>query len=266
MYGGAVRELSQGEEGAPAGYLSGMTTSLIWISGASGGIGRALSRTVPWDGARVIGISRSAPDGIDHVQADLSDPSSWPAVGASFEKELAGFDGERVVFVHAAGTVDPIGFAGEVDTDTYSRSVVLNSAAPQALGHMFLAAVRDLDAERALVMLTSGAAKSVYPGWTAYGAGKAAIDQWVRNAGAEHQARGGVRVLSVAPGTVDTEMQAQLRKTSEADFPHQKKFVDLHEAGKLADPEDVARTIWGLLDRDLDSGSVVDLRDLAGSG
>ena len=70
-------------------------------------------------------------------------------------------------------------------------------------------------------------------------------------------------MISVAPGTVDTGMQARLRKTSETDFPSQKKFVDLHEAGRLADPEEVARTMWSLLDRGLDNGSVVDLRDLA---
>jgi len=71
-------------------------------------------------------------------------------VGTSFEKELAGFDGQRVVFVHAAGTVEPIAFAGEADTDAYFRNVVLNSAAPQALGHLFLTAVRGIDADRHL--------------------------------------------------------------------------------------------------------------------
>ena len=111
-------------------------------------------------------------------------------------------------------------------------------------------------------MFTSGAAKSVYPGWSSYGAGKAAIDQWVRNAGAEQDIRGGVQVLSVAPGTVDTGMQAILRETSVDDFPSRQKFVDLHAAGKLSDPADVARRIWSLLDRGLDNGSVVDLRDL----
>jgi benzil reductase ((S)-benzoin forming) len=112
-------------------------------------------------------------------------------------------------------------------------------------------------------MLTSGAAKSVYPGWTAYGAGKAAIDQWVRNAGAEQEARGGVRVLAVGPGTVDTAMQGRLRETTESDFPKRQKFVDLHESGGLTDPDEVARDIWALLERGLDNGSVVDLRELS---
>jgi NAD(P)-dependent dehydrogenase (short-subunit alcohol dehydrogenase family) len=242
-----------------------MGDALIWISGASGGIGQALARTVPWEDARVIGINRRPAPGIENVEADLTRPSGWYASGASFDRELAGFDGERVVFVHAAGTLDPIGFAGEVETAAYIENVVLNSAAPQILGHLFLAAARNIAAKRHLLILTSGAARSVYPGWTSYGAGKAAVDQWVRDAGAEQSVRGGVEVLSVAPGTVDTGMQAQLRHTTEEAFPKRQKFVDLHAGGKLADPEEVAGSIWGLLERGLDNGSVVDLRELAGA-
>jgi len=236
--------------------------AVVWISGASDGIGQALVRTVPWPGARIIGISRRPPAGAEHLAADLADPHQWGVVGSSFARELAGFSGQRVVFVHAAGTLDPIGFAGEVDSAAYAANVVLNSAAPQVLGHLFLAASRAVPATRHLVMLTSGAARSVYPGWTSYGAGKAAVDQWVRDAGAEQQLRGGVQVLSVAPGTVDTDMQAQLRGTSAEAFPNRQKFVELHATAKLADPDAVGRDIWRLLGAGLENGSVVDLRNL----
>ena len=243
--------------------------ALIWITGASSGIGAALACTVPWEDARVIGVSRSVPPVGEHLQADLADVSSWAALGASFTRELDGFDGDRVVFMHAAGTLEPVGFAGEVDSRAYQANVLVNSAAPQVLGHLFLAAAREVDASRHLVMLTSGAAKSVYPGWSSYGAGKAAIDQWVRNAAGEQAIRGGVQVLSIAPGTVATDMQARLRQSDEDDFPKRQKFVDLHDCGKLRDAEEVAREIWSLLDRDLEDNSVLDLRDLsepAGSG
>ncbi len=240
------------------------TGSLIWISGASSGIGEALARAVPDEGARVIGISRRAPAGIEHLEADLADASHWGIVGDSFRRELVGFTGERVVFIHAAGTIEPLGFAGEVPTEAYAANVVLNSAAPQVLGHLFLAAVAEIEASRHLAMLTSGAASSVYQGWSSYGAGKAAIDQWVRDAGAEQSRRGGVQVLAVAPGTVDTGMQAQLRAVAEEDFPQRQKFLDLHAAGRLSDPDDVARRIWALLERDLDNGSVFDLREMGG--
>lgn len=239
-----------------------MPEALVWISGASSGIGRALAASVPWEGARIIDISRRGSPGLEHVEADLSDPTSWPAAAESFERELGDFSGGPAVFVHAAGTIDPIGFAGEVDTDAYSRNVVLNSAAPQVLGHAFLAAAKKAEAEGHLVMLTSGAASSVYPGWSSYGAGKAAVDQWVRDVGAEQEERGAIKVIAVTPGTVDTSMQEQIRQTSEDEFPKRQKFVDAHEKGELSDPDEVARQIWGLLDRGLDNGAVVDLRKL----
>ena len=217
------------------GSFAGMA-ALTWISGASAGIGQALVATVPWEG-RVIGISRRPPGGVEHLEADLADPAGWETVGASFRSE--------------------------VDDDAYRDNVVLNSAAPQILGHHFLAAVARLDGvARHLVHLTSGAASSVYPGWSSYGAAKAAIDQWTRNAGAEQDRRGGTQVLAVAPGTVDTAMQARMRDTSEHDFPARAKFVELHRQGRLSDAHDVARRIWSLLDRHLDNGAVVDLRQL----
>jgi len=239
-----------------------VSNSLIWISGASSGIGQALVASVPWPDARIIGINRRPAGGTEHLEADLSDPGSWRLVGESFRRELGAFSGERVAFIHAAGTVDPVGFAGEVDTDAYDRNVLLNSAAPQMLGHLFLAAASSVRARRHLIMLTSGAAHSVYEGWTAYGAGKAAVDQWVRDAGAEQSRRGGVQVLAVAPGTVDTAMQGVLRSTTEDDFPQRQKFVDLHREGRLAGVDEVAQKIWRLPDAGLDNGSVVDLRQL----
>lgn len=221
---------------------------------------------MPWESARIIGINRRPLTGIEHLEADLSDPGSWPAVGESFRREMAIFTGDRVALVQAAGTIQPLGFAGDVPTASYTANVLLNSAAPQVVGQMFLATVGDLDIRRHLVMLTSGAARSVYPGWSSYGAAKAATDQWVRDVGAEQSQRGGVEVLSVAPGTVDTAMQAQLRETSEADFPQRQKFLDLHRDGRLIDPDEVARDIWRLLDRGLENGAVVDLRELAERG
>lgn len=241
-----------------------MNETLIWISGASGGIGQGLIRTVPaaWGSARVIGIGRHEAPGAEHLAADLAVPEHWERVAASFKKELAAFEGDRVAFIHAAGTLNPIGFAGEVDTAAYLTNVLVNSASPQALGHLFIEHSRHLKAKRHYVVMTSGAAKSVYPGWSSYGAAKAAVDQWIRDVGAEQELRGGaVQVMAIGPGTVDTGMQAMMRATPVEDFPNRQKFIDLFEAGKLASPDDVGRGIWGCLDAGLPNGSVLDLRD-----
>lgn len=241
-----------------------MAESLVFITGASSGLGLALARTVPWSPARVIDVSRRGASGLEHVKADLADPAGWSAVAALFEREVAGYEGERIVFVHSAGTLEPIGFAGEVDAEAYARQVLLNSAAPQVLGDAFLRAARATRAACFVVMISSGAARSVYEGWSAYAAGKAAMDHWVRTAGAEQERRGGrVRILSVAPGVVETPMQEQIRATPSEDFPEVQRFHELARSGALRDPQDAARDVWSLLDRELPNGAVVDLRDLA---
>jgi benzil reductase ((S)-benzoin forming) len=241
--------------------------TLVIVTGGSAGLGRALLAAAP-PGARRIDVSRSGPGPDDaladvhHLAADLADPASWERVGRELGREIAGEAWERVSVLHSAGTLDPIGFAGEVDGDAYTENVLLNSAAGQVLGHHLLAAMRELDARRELVMLSSGAARTAYPGWSSYGAAKAATDQWVRAVGAEQAIRGGVRVLAVAPGVVGTAMQATIRETDERDFPPVDRFRRLHEDDQLEEPDEVARRLWALLDDDEPpTGSVVDLRD-----
>lgn len=235
--------------------------TLIWITGASQGIGKALIQTVPWQEARVIGISRRPGPASVHLAADLADPAGWDMVESSFQGELADFSGGRVAFLHAAGAIGPIGFAGETDPREYRASVLLNAAAPLILGEAFLRAGRHLGCRRQLVLLSSGAARRAYPGVAAYGAAKAAIDQWVRTTGNEQTRRGDVQVLSITPGRVATAMHEQLRATPDDQLPDRPEFVRLHQDGLLRDPREVAMQIWSLLDDPgITSGQVLDVR------
>lgn len=237
-------------------------SALVFVTGGSAGIGRALIETVPYAGARVVHFARRpAPGAHENVTLDLAEPASWARAAAVFERECRGFAGERVVLVHAAGVLTPIGFAGEVDPDAYRAHVLLNSAAPQALGDAFLRALAGTRAPATLLFIGSGASTSVYEGWSGYCAGKAAVDHWTRTVGAEQARRGGrCRVLCVAPGVVATAMQEEIRATDARDFPEVARFHELHTGGALRDPADVARDLWALLERDLPNGSVLDLR------
>ena len=236
--------------------------ALIWVAGASRGIGEALIQSVPWQAAHVIGVSRSPGPASDHLAADLATPAGWDMTEESFHRELAGFRGSRVVFLHAAGEIGPVGFAGETDPVEYRASVLLNAAAPLILGEAFLRAGRHLSCRRQLVLLSSGAARRPYPGVAAYGAAKAAVDQWVRATGDEQARRGDVQVLSVIPGRVATAMHEQLRAAPEDQLPDHPEFVRLHQDGLLSDPRDVALRLWSLLDDPgITPGQVLDLRD-----
>jgi benzil reductase ((S)-benzoin forming) len=242
-----------------------MVRNVVFLTGASSGIGRALREALPLENAQVTDISRSGTVDCEHFRADLADPTTWRSVADLFESRLKGFAGERAVFIHCAGTLHPMGAAGEVDSEAYERNVLLNSAAPQVLGHAFLRALGNCTATGVLVMISSGAAANVYDGWSSYGAGKAAVNQWVRTTGAEQARRGDrCRVIAIAPGVVETEMQERIRATTANDFPDVARFVEMHEAGELRQPDVVAREIWDMLLGDPENGAVVDLRDVAG--
>lgn len=237
---------------------------LVWISGASAGLGAALAATIPFESAELIDISRrGGTPGAHHVAVDLADPDSWQVVEKDFRQRIEADNPELVVFIHNAGTLTPLGSADHVDTEQYTRNVLLNSAAAQVLGQSFLSAVSGRDSEQHLIMLSSGAASRPHEGESSYCAGKAAIDQWVRTVGLEQQRRSpGCRVISVSPGSVDTAMQAELRAASSDEVPVSGRFREMQALDNLAKPETVARTIWSLLDRDLSSGTVLHVRDV----
>jgi benzil reductase ((S)-benzoin forming) len=232
---------------------------LTIVTGGSSGIGAELARQAAEDGHDVLVVSRrSGPFG-RHLSADLSHPDGWDRLSSHLVDEIAAAD--TVCLFHSAGTLTPIGFAGEVDQEAYRNNILLNAAAPPIIGDAFLRAVRLHPIPATLVMLTSGAARTAYPGWSGYCAGKAAVDHWTRAAGSEQAERSGAKVVAIAPGVVDTPMQAEIRSTDEHDFPSVDRFHQLHSDGDLGDPADVARRIRAAI-ADLDNGAVIDLRDL----
>ena len=53
----------------------------------------------------------------------------------------------------------------------------------------------------------------------------------------------GARVMSLAPGVIDTDMQVHLRGSAASGFPDRQRFVDLREKGMLTSPEDAAARV-----------------------
>lgn len=229
------------------------------MTGGSSGIGAEIARQAAEDDHDVVVFARRPGPVGRHVPVDLATDDGWDTLADVVASEIESAD--SVEMFHCAGTLTPIGFAGEVDAAAYRTNVLLNAAAPQVIGDVFLRLARRRQIPATLVMITSGAARNPYPGWSAYSAGKAAMDSWVKAVGAEQAERNGVKVVAIAPGVVDTPMQGEIRRTEAADFPSVERFRGLHADGELGDPVDVARRIRAVIDS-LSNGAVVDLRDL----
>lgn len=245
---------------------------LTIITGASSGIGAAMADAAASAGHTVATVSRRPGPG-HHLAADLADPTCWGTVADWIDQLIEEGAPDRVTLIHNAGTLTPIGFAGEVDHDGYRTNVLLNSASAQVLGDRFIAVTAASGRPAMLMVISSGAGKNPYPGWSSYCAGKAATDMWCRTAGLEQTMRGSaISVLSMAPGVVDTAMQSMIRDQDETAFPNVARFHDLHDGGQLGDPVEVGAAIFDLAQQTCDggvyrgatltNGAVLDIRDL----
>jgi NAD(P)-dependent dehydrogenase (short-subunit alcohol dehydrogenase family) len=234
--------------------------TIVWITGATQGIGQALSRTVPYPDARVINISRRRHPELETVLADLADPQSWDVVSGHLADELDAFDGERAIFIHNANYGGSSGFVGEVDPVEYRRQVLANSAASLMLGDAFIRACRP-GYESGLVMISSASAKFAMQGMAVYGAAKAGMEQWVRAVRAERKTRGaGPWVVAVRPGFVVTDTMRSQYAQGQGDlgaFPGGAAVAQAIADGRGLSPEECARSIWGLLPPDPDGRTVL---------
>jgi NAD(P)-dependent dehydrogenase (short-subunit alcohol dehydrogenase family) len=79
----------------------------------------------------------------------------------------------------------------------------------------------------------------------------------------EAQRPNGAKLVSLAPGVIDTDMQAHLRAGDPVAFPELANFVSLKEKGQLTSPEDAAARVLAYLNRaDFGSNPVADVRDV----
>jgi NADP-dependent 3-hydroxy acid dehydrogenase YdfG len=236
--------------------------TIVWITGATKGIGEALARTVPYDDARVINISRTANPATENVQADIADPAGWDAIDRHLATELANFGGTRAIFVHNAFVPSPVGFVGEVAPDGYRQLVLGTAAAPLAIGEAFLRHLPD-GVEGGLVMVSSAAARVRFAGSAVYGAGKAAMEQWVRVVRSELELRRSETwVIAIRPGAVDTPSMREYAEVDPIDNPTAVATKAALESGQVDTPDVAARRMWDVIVAGADADAVVLLGEM----
>jgi NAD(P)-dependent dehydrogenase (short-subunit alcohol dehydrogenase family) len=78
----------------------------------------------------------------------------------------------------------------------------------------------------------------------------------------QEQGADGARIVALAPGIVDTDMQVAIRSSDPENFPALSKFQDFHATGKLSSPANVAARILAYLDReDFGTTEIDDIRN-----
>jgi NAD(P)-dependent dehydrogenase (short-subunit alcohol dehydrogenase family) len=214
------------------------------VTGASRGLGAALSAELARRGARVVMVAREAgpldeavakiraAGGEAHaLAADVGDKRATYAIAGA----AAALVGDVDLLVHNASTLGkaPLELLLDTACEDFERTLAVNLVGPFRLTKA-LAGSMALRRRGLVVHVSSDASVNAYPTWGMYGASKAALDHLARTWAAELEGTG-VRTLSVDPGEMNTRMHADA--------------IPGADVATLADPADVARRVVDMIAR-----------------
>ena len=226
--------------------------ALYIVTGSSKGIGKALvQQLLENPNNQVIGVARSQVQiknaRFKGLSVDLSD---FQDILNHIDEICPEETFEKVVLVNNAGWIGEIEHLGKMSPESIFKIFVLNTIAPALLMNAYVKKYADLKKmERLIVNISSGAAKKAVDGWACYSSSKAAINMLSETAALEAElGKTGIRVFSVAPGVVDTDMQSDIRSADKHAFSLLDKFVGLKENHQLSTPEYAASKLIELMD------------------
>ena len=245
------------------------------VTGAAAGLGRALAVGLAKRGVAVAladldanGLEKTKELLAAHQAESLSlslDLTRTRAPEKAVEEVAGAWGGLDILINNAAyGGIEPF---LQMTVELWKKTLAINVT---ALAMMTAAAGRVMKSQGSgrIVNITSPASRMALPNYAAYAASKAGVDSITRSA-AIALAPFGVRVNSVAPGMMDTEMQ----RSTEADLAHLEGRDDIEAfldertrrvpIGRRAEIDEVAATVLWLA---LDAPSYVTAERLNASG
>jgi len=214
------------------------------ITGAASGIGRATAIAFAREGARLICVDiqdeladgmlaevRDAGGEVDYVHTDVTDE---PQVAAAVEAVMSRY-GALDCAVNNAGTTGNGGLVQDLSVEDWTRTLSIN------LTSVFLCMKHELRAMQkrgsgAIVNMASGAGLIAVPGLSPYAASKHAVLGLTKTAAVEN-ARNGVRVNAICPGSTDTPM---LRDAMDRDPRLEKLILASTPGGRLGMADEIA--------------------------
>lgn len=249
-----------------------MSESQVYVvTGASKGLGRSICEILATNGFTVVGIARNSIElsSLENYLKKTNPKSTTFACDLSSENQIA-TTGAKIThdfpvihgLIHNAGIIGPVGSMFNVETNLWNETIQVNLLAVQQLTKLLYTSM--VKAQRCRVTtISSGAAVNSLESWSAYCTSKAGLEMWTRSLADEGSSHG-ISAVSVAPGIVDTDMQATIRSVSVDDFPMVERFIGFHNNGDLVAPDAVAESLYELITSHSmdDSGNRFDVREL----
>ncbi|GAB2494403.1 SDR family oxidoreductase [Streptosporangium sandarakinum] len=203
--------------------MSARPTALV--TGASRGVGAAVARALAPTHDLLLG-GRDA-EALGKLCAELPGARPWPVeLTAVTEADVAGID-RLDVLVHSAGVVT-LGRIEETPAEVWRRTMEVNVVAVAELTRLLLPALRA--ARGQVVAINSGSGLHANPTWGSYAASKFALRAF---ADVLRQEEPALRVTTVYPGRIDTDMQRGVRAQENGAY----------EPERYLTPESVARAV-----------------------
>jgi benzil reductase ((S)-benzoin forming) len=247
-----------------------MQKHLTVITGASRGLGSAMAVQCLAQGHVVLAISRKetvvAHAGAGELiswSADLAAPAAVADRLLAWLQAQGAAQFASATLINNAGVVSQLAPLSAVSGADLAQALRVGLEAPMLLTAAFLRATQGWGAPRKVLLISSGLGRRAMAGSASYCAAKAGLDHMARAAALEEaQQKNGARIVSLAPGIIDTDMQVQLRGADAALFPDRERFVAFKEGGQLDSPATAAAKVLKFLARDdFGSNPVADVRD-----
>lgn len=207
------------------------------ITGASRGMGAATARLLAVRGARVFTAQRGSA-GFEDIAADLADPTAPERILGVIAQKAGRLD----ILVNNAGIMRE-GSVEETSLADWSAQIAVNLTAPFLLIRHAMPLLRARGG--AIVNLGSIEGLGNNPRHPAYGASKAGLHGLTRAVAVDH-GPDGVRCNAVAPGWIDTELNADFIASLGEPEAFRAGLGGIHPLGRAGRPEEVAELICWL--------------------
>ena len=215
-----------------AGLLS-LEGQVALVTGASGGIGSAVARTLLAAGARVVGVDLPGQPGVDRVETIACDVSNADGVAELFRDLRRRFDRLDIV-VHCAG-IRRDAVVWKMDYGAWSEVLRVNLDSAFHVLKQTVPVMRAGDGGSIVLVSSINAERGKF-GQANYSASKAGLIGLGRTVALE-AGRFGIRVNVIAPGMIDTGMTSSLPEK------FKRQASEESALGRMGQPEDVARAV-----------------------
>jgi benzil reductase ((S)-benzoin forming) len=255
--------------------------SLSIVTGATGGLGKSISKSILNSGGYLLFIGRDTnkinlfeksiegeySDFFFKAKADLSKKDDLDLIRKKLISILKSNEKIKEIFLfNNASTIDPIDLIYNVSFENISSSLVLNVASAYSLSSLLININKTIKTyETNIINISSGVSINAIKGWSTYCISKAAMNMLSKCIAVENDDLiNNIFSLSINPGAINTEMQRKIRNADPKMIPIANKFKNMYDEGELQEPEFVTEKLFRILkSKNYSNGDYIDFNKIA---